>query len=405
MSSLASVRTGLDEMALSNFEKLKSARLGVIASTASVDFRLRHIVDLMKNSANCNVVRLFAPEHGVRGVYQAMEEVSTSVDLHTGIPVVSLYGSSEGSLTPKPETFEDLDVVVVDMQDIGSRYYTYAQTLCFAMRTAQKTGTKILVLDRPNPINGEDVEGSPLCSECKSFCGQYPVANRHGMTIGELAMLMHKGFCYGDNAVAPIPCELEIVCLENWSRRLYADEINWRWVQPSPNIPSVHSAVVYPGACLFEATNISEGRGTTQPFELLGAPFIDGRAWAEETLKSELQLEGAILRPVSFMPQFDKYKGKICDGIQIHVVDRERFKPFRWALALIATAARMYPDKFIWRQGAYEFIEDVQAIDLLFGSNEFRKCVERKTSLAKLLNAIAEFEAWFRNARQEFLLY
>jgi uncharacterized protein YbbC (DUF1343 family) len=399
------VQTGLDKLFASNFEQLKDQRLGIICNPSAVDCNLQHIVDLMVASDNCNVVKLFAPEHGVRGDLQDMEHVENIEDPKTQLPVISLYGNSLKSLTPANEAIEDLDTLVFDIQDVGSRYYTYAQTLAFTMMAAEKNEKKVVVIDRPNPIDGLSIEGTPLNDSCRSFCGLYPLPNRHGLTMGELAMMYKRGYKGPDYALAPVDCDLEVIKMDGWSREMFFTDTGLPWVQPSPNMPTLDTALVYPGMCLFEGTNLSEGRGTTKPFELLGAPFIDGHDWAEETQKQNLELEGAVLRPLGFVPKFSKFGNKHCGGLQLHITDAKTFQSYRWALALIAAAASLYPDKFNWRQETYEFVKDTPAIDLLYGSNNLRKVVETKKDIATLNSDLEKCEADFLEKREDYFLY
>jgi len=399
------VKTGIDLLSEQNFKSLKGKTLAVLAHPASVSSELRHTVDIIAASSNCKLQRIFAPEHGFRGDAQYMVAVKDEVDFTTGVEVASLYGSTRESLSPGEKQLSDIDVLLVDLQDVGSRYYTYTQTMLYCMQVAAKTGTKVLVLDRPNPIGGEMVEGAVLINSCRSFCGELPVANRHGLTIGEFAMLSNAGFSYGDNKHPALNCDLEVIRLENWQRNSYFDNTGLPWVLPSPNMPTLETALVYPGACLFEACNISEGRGTTRPFELLGAPFIDGRKWADATLNQGIVLTGATLRPTYFSPKFDKSSGQVCGAVQIHITDRAVFKPFRWGLALISAAAELYPKDFSWRKTSYEFIDSVPAIDLLYGSDEFRLAVEKRKGLAEIEKKLNSFEADYFSVRKSALVY
>lgn len=399
------VLTGLDVLRANHFKQLKGARLGILANQSSVDREFCHLVDLASSSSGLDVVRLFAPEHGFRGALQDMEQVTSSIDPLTQLEIVTLYGSGSKSLAPTSAALEDLDILVVDLPDIGSRYYTFATTLAYAMQVCGSYDVTVVVLDRPNPIDGVTIEGAALAKECHSFCGFTPVANRHGLTLGELARITQQGFGEGDDAVAPVVCELEIIAAKGWKREHGIEQTGLPWVIPSPNMPTPHTALVYPGTCLFEATNLSEGRGTTRPFELLGAPFINGRAWAKAVEEEGLQLEGAILRPTSFIPKFQKWRDQECSGVQIHVTDRASFKPLRWGLALISAAHRLYPDHFKWRNEEYEFVKDVPAIDLLYGTDRFRKLVTGNGMLSELGMELAQFESWYAEARRSFLLY
>ncbi|HQH28942.1 MAG TPA: DUF1343 domain-containing protein, partial [Oligoflexia bacterium] len=349
--------------------------------------------------------RLFAPEHGFRGEKQDMEQVTNSIDADTGLPLFSLYGSSKESLVPAAELFRDLDILLVDLPDIGTRYYTFAQSLAYCMQTAAITGTKVVVLDRPNPVNGVDFEGARLSVSCRSFCGYAPVANRHGLTLGELALAANRGFGEGDWRIPPAKCDLEIQQVRNWHREDFFDQTGLPWVLPSPNMPALDTALVYPGACLFEATAVSEGRGTTRPFELLGAPYIDGRLWAAETQKLNLGLNGVMLRPTSFIPKFNKWAGSVCGGLQIHVTGRRLLQPFRLGIALLYTLAQLYPDQFSLRAHAYEFVDQVPALDLLYGSSTLRSVLEGNSNLDAVLEELAMFEKWYAGARRDILIY
>ncbi len=399
------VQSGLDRLVSGGVAQLKGKRVGVLANQASVDSELRHIVDLLVSAPEVALIRILAPEHGLRGSAQDMVAVDDSVDPRTNIPVVSLYGSSPQSLHPREEHVRDLDLLVIDLQDVGSRYYTFTQSMMFAMEVCGRCGVKVLVLDRPNPIGGDIIEGALLEKEFRSFCGMHTVANRHGLTIGEFAHLVKKGFGEGENRTQGIPCELEVLPLSGWKREMSFHNTLLPWIYPSPNMPTIETALVYPGSCLFEATNLSEGRGTTKPFELLGAPYIDSAHWIEQTLNQGESCSGAILRPVSFVPQFQKWQHKVCHGVQIHVSDQKTFKPLRLALSLIGAAATLYPDEFSWRQEPYEFVKDLSPIDLLYGNFRFRKAIETGASLTSVFSEMDKFEQWYREERKEFLLY
>ena len=403
------VRTGLDILVDMDFQPLWGMRLGLLAHAASVDSRLFSILDLMQASPALDLRMIFSPEHGLSAAAQDMVSVSSSSlnnNQRLQIPVRSLYGATAESLVPAVEDFMEIDALVIDLQDVGSRYYTFIQTMAFAMRTAAAVEVKVFVLDRPNPINGLDFSGSSLQRACRSFCGLLPVPQRHGLTIGEAAWLYNRGFGAGDSKLEPINCELEIIEMEGWNRELFFDETSLPWVMPSPNMPTLDTALVYPGACLFEATNLSEGRGTTKPFEIIGAPFISGKAWADAALQQEVELLGAVLRPVEFEPQFHKWAKTTCGGVQIHVVDRVVFDPFRWGLALIASAKELYPREFAWRSDVYEFVRDVPAIDLLFGSPRLRELLDSAhPQISELLPDMQLFEDDYQNQRFSWLRY
>lgn len=402
---MSAVSTGLDKLVESDFAQLAGRKVGLICNPSAVDKNLDHAADLMVASKNCDLVKLFAPEHGIRGALQDMEQVKSFEDPKTRLPVVSLYGNSLKSLTPTNESLDDVDCLVFDIQDIGARYYTYAQTLAFCMLAASRLGKKVVVLDRPNPINGVTTEGTPLTDSCRSFCGLYPISNRHGLTIGEIALMFERGVDGSTFSVGTIPCELEVIKMEGWKREMHFDVTGLPWVLPSPNMPTLEAALTYPGTCLFEGTNISEGRGTTRPFTFFGAPYIDGHAWRDQIMQEEIELSGASLRPISFIPQLSKWAGRTCEGVELHISDPNSFRPLRWTLAMISAAAKLYPENFGWRQQTYEFVKDTPAIDLLYGSNNLRKVIETKKTILPLLPEMEEFEAHWNKVREEYFLY
>lgn len=400
-----SVKTGLDNLVQNNFKQLAGAKIGLIANQSTVDSNLNHIADLLFENKSCKLLKIFAPEHGFRGELQDMASVDSSIDKKTGLPIISLYGKSEESFAPSVEQLKDIDILVADLPDIGSRYYTFAQTIGYTLKIAAKAGIKVVLLDRPNPINGVDIEGSPLSKACRSFCGYAPVPQRHGLTLGELCLLMNQGFGEGEDRLEAANANLEIIKITNWKREQYFDETKIPWVIPSPNMPTLDTAIVYPGSCLIEATQISEARGTTRPFEFIGAPGIDADKLITEIYKQGVELKGAKLRAISFMPMFQKHAKTLCSGVQIHVTSRKDFKSFYWFLAMILSLKKTHPDIFSWRKEAYEFVKDIPAIDLLFGSSEFREVVASKGSLEKILAKCQSFENKFREERKKFLLY
>ncbi len=360
------MQTGLERFLDDPTRWVRSARVGLIANPTTVDRRFRHAIDLFHSHPDVNLVLLFGPEHGIRGAAQDMIHVGDAHDPVTHLPEVSLYGKTFESLTPRAEDLERIDVLLFDIQDVGARYYTYAATMALAMQAAAKAGVRFVVLDRPNPIGGAQVEGGGLQSGLENFCALYPVPQRHGMTVGELARLYNTTFAIG--------CDLDVIACEGWNRAQYYEETGLPWVMPSPNMPTVETAVVYPGMCLLEATNLSEGRGTTRPFELFGAPFIDGRALAAEL--DRCGIEGAIFRACSIEPTFHKHARQPCGAVQIHVTDRARFDSYRAGLAALASVKKLWPEDFQWRTEAYEFRDDVPAIDLLTGYPAVREAID-----------------------------
>ncbi|HJK92988.1 MAG TPA: DUF1343 domain-containing protein, partial [Polyangiaceae bacterium LLY-WYZ-15_(1-7)] len=337
-----SVATGLDRIVADDGgvrEAIAGKRIGLLAHPASVDRRLRHALPLLQELAEVRV--LFGPEHGWAGTAQDMAGVEGSAE--AALRVVSLYGSTAAELHPKASDLEGLDAVVVDLQDVGSRYYTFVWTAAFMLRVAAKAGVETVVLDRPNPIGGAVVEGMPQRPGYRSFVGLYDVAVRHGLTIGEMCewVRCREGI---DEAA------LRVVELRGWERRMWFDETGLPWVLPSPNMPTLDTATVYPGGCVIEGTTLSEGRGTTRPFEIWGAPGVAGAELAE------IEVEGATLRPLAFEPTFQKHAKATCGGVQVHVSDRERFRSYQAYLRWIAAALQQRPDDvFPWRTEEYEY--------------------------------------------------
>ena len=329
-------------------------------------------------------------------------------DRRTGIPVVSLYGETFDSLAPSAADLADIDVLVVDLQDVGSRYYTYIWTMVLAMEAAFRAGVAVIVLDRPNPLGGVAIEGGTVGEAYQSFVGLGAIPVRHGLTIGEVARLRLPGMPWGGARFArPIEGDLTVVPMRGWRRAMNFVEAGLPWVMPSPNMPTPATALVYPGQCLFEATNLSEGRGTTRPFEIVGAPFLDGYDWVAaltEMSRKELPLPGVRFRPLSFRPTFHKFAGRSCGGVQLHVTDRAAFRPYATGIALIASAHRLAPAEFRWRTEPYEFVADPSAIDLLTGSGDVRRTVDANGSLGELVASFNPFEREFAELRRPALL-
>ena len=396
------VATGLEVLCAERLDLLRGRRVGVLCHPASVTSELVHIVDRLI-AAGVRPTRLFGPEHGVRGEAQDMVGVADHRDSRTGIPVTSLYGETFESLTPTAADLEGLDVLVVDLQDVGSRYYTYVWTMALALGAATRAGVAVIVLDRPNPLGGVAIEGGTVLEACTSFVGLGAVPVRHGLTIGEVARLVAAGMPWGGARFAqPLDCDLAVVPARGWRRAMTFTETGLPWVMPSPNMPTPDTALVYPGQCLFEATNVSEGRGTTRPFEIVGAPFLDGYAWAAAMEKAKPP--GLRLRPIVFRPTFHKFGGKPCGGVQLHVFDAAAFRPYRTGVALIAAARVLGGDDFRWRTEPYEFVADPPAIDLLTGSGEVRAGIEAGAPLADIEASFVAFERLFAELRRPALL-
>jgi uncharacterized protein YbbC (DUF1343 family) len=396
------VATGLDVLISDRLDLLRGRRVGVLCHPASVTSDLVHIVDRLI-AAGVRPARLFGPEHGVRGEAQDMVGVADGRDTRTGIPVTSLYGETFESLTPTAAELEGLDVLVVDLQDVGSRYYTYVWTMALALGAAARARVAVVVLDRPNPLGGVAIEGGTVEEACTSFVGLGAVPVRHGLTIGEVARMVAAGMPWGGpRFFRPLDCDLTVVAARGWHRAMTFADTGLPWVMPSPNMPTPDTALVYPGQCLFEATNLSEGRGTTRPFEIVGAPFLDGHSWAAAL--AETPPAGLRLRPIAFRPTFHKFAGKACGGVQLHVADAAAFRPYRTGIALIAAARKLGGDEFHWRTEPYEFVADPPAIDLLTGSGDVRRAIDAGASLRDIEAKFAPFEGAFAELRRPALL-
>ncbi len=391
------VRTGLDVLVAEGFKRLRGQRVGLVAHPASVDARLRHAADLLLAAPGVRLEVLFGPEHGWLGQAQDLEAVPSATPADAAGPrVVSLYGDTVESLRPAPDQLEGLDVLVIDLQDVGARYYTFQATMLYALEAAHAVGLRLLVLDRPNPLGGVVVEGPRLMPGYESFIGAHDIAIRHGLTIGELAAL-YRSEKRLENA------GLEIVPCGGWKRSMSYDDTGLPWVLPSPNMPTVEAALVYPGQCLLEGTNLSEGRGTTRPFELCGAPWID--APALETQLNGRNLPGVGFRAAWFQPTFQKHAGCVCGGVQLHVRDRAAFASVRTGLAVLEALRSASGPRFAWRTEPYEFVADPIAIDLLFGSSRERLALEAGASCEDIVSAWAPEEAAFAERREPYFLY
>jgi uncharacterized protein YbbC (DUF1343 family) len=389
------MRTGLEKLLDDPRRVLQGARVGLVANPTTVDRELRHAADLLHAARDVDLRLLFGPEHGIRGSAQDMVGVGTNRDPATGLPEVSLYGATFESLSPSPAQLAEIDVLVFDVQDVGARYYTYAATMALCMRAAKTAGIRVVVLDRPNPIGGLQVEGGGLEPGLENFCALYPVPQRHGLTVGELARLYNTTFGIG--------CELEVVACDGWQRASYFDDTDLPWIMPSPNMPTLDTAIVYPGMCLLEGTNLSEGRGTTRPFELFGAPFVDGRALAAELEQSDLA--GVTFRPCTIEPMFQKHARKRCGAVQIHVVDRRAFDSYRTGLAVLVAAKKLWPNEFAWRTEIYEFRDDVPAIDLLTGFAAVREAIDAGRALDAVAAIAGRGSERYEAGRDAALLY
>jgi len=397
------VQTGLDILLEEDIAGLRGRRVGVLCHPASVSSRLVHIVDALA-AARVNLTRLFGPEHGIRGEAQDMIGVEGARDPRTGIPVTSLYGETAESLAPTAEALSDIDVLVVDLQDVGSRYYTFIWTMALSLQAAARVGVAVLVLDRPNPIGGVVIEGGEVDPAVGSFVGLGSIPVRHGLTIGEVARLVREGLPWGGERFAqPLDCDVQVIAMRGWHRGDYFDQTGLPWVLPSPNMPTVGTALVYPGLCLLEGSNVSEGRGTTRPFEILGAPFLDGFQLADR-LAAE-RLPGVLWRPLAFRPTFHKFAGQVCGGVQIHVVDQTVFRPYLTGVAVLRALRALAGEAFRWRTEKYEFVSDRPAIDLLTGGDAIRKGIEAGATLDELRATWQTAQDAFAERRRACLMY
>ena len=387
------IKIGLEVLLESKLDLLDGARVGLIVHPASINSRFEQTADLFEQHKRINLTALFGPQHGIRGATQDnMIEWQSFRDNQTGLPAYSLYGETR---KPAPEMLSGVDTLVFDVQDVGTRVYTFIYTMALAMEAARECDKRFVVLDRPNPISGVHIEGNILEPEFTSFVGMFPLAMRHGMTVGELALMFNREF--------EINCDLEVVRMEGWRRSMWYEETSLPWVMPSPNMPTVHTAVVYPGSVLFEGTTVSEGRGTTRPFELIGAPYIQPRVLIEELGKDNLP--GVVFRPVHFEPTFHKFAGQLCGGVQIHVTDRDAFKPVITGVAMTSAICRLYPGDFAWKRPPYEYVYDKLPFDVISGSSRLREQIEAGTPVADVE------ESWrgglndFAEQRAAYLLY
>jgi len=373
--------------------QLENQRIGVVSNPASVDRNLRHVVRTLGEAPNVTIGAIFGPQHGFRAdVQDNMIETGHAHDPTRSVPVYSLYSETR---EPTAQMLKGLDALVIDLQDVGSRIYTFIYTMANCLIGAHKHGVKVIVCDRPNPIGGVGVEGPMLVRGFESFVGQYPIPMRHGMTIGELAQFFNAEFGIG--------ADLDVARMEGWRREMYFDATCLPWVMPSPNMPTLDSAVVYPGCVLFEGTNVSEGRGTTRPFELVGAPWALAERFAEGMNRAGLP--GVRFRPAVFEPTFQKHSRTACGGCQLHVTDRAAFRSVETGVALIAAFRAADPDRFKWRDPPYEYEAHKMPIDILAGSSELREQIDGGVSAREIARSWEPSVGVFGKTRERFLLY
>lgn len=388
--------TGLDVLAHEGFSRLCGGRIGLVTHSAAVDRRFRQATELLAAAENVDLVAVFGPEHGLHGQAQDLESVTHAEAAAPARRTYSLYGDTAASLRPTAPQLAGINTLVIDLVDIGTRYYTFQATMKYCLEAAVPLGLCVVVLDRPNPLGGHLVEGPAVRLGYESFVGAHDIAIRHGLTIGELARLYAAEL--GLDAAA-----LDVVRCEGWQRGMRFEDCRLPWVLPSPNMPTSDTAVVYPGQCLLEGTNLSEGRGTTRPFEICGAPWINGESLASRLAACDLP--GVVFRPLTFRPTFQKHAGIDCGGVQMHVTDRDLFRPVRASLALLVEMRRQDPERFAWRTETYEFVDDPIAIDLLFGSGRERLAIEADVDWREIAAAWEPEERAFADRRRGALLY
>jgi uncharacterized protein YbbC (DUF1343 family) len=387
------VRSGLENFIASPPSWVQGRRLGLLCNPASVNAELRHARDLIARKLPGSLTALYSPQHGFYAEKQDNMIASDDMtDPVLNIPVFSLYGTTR---IPTKRMFDPIDILIIDLQDAGTRVYTFIYTMAYCLEAAQKYGKKVIVLDRPNPINGTVIEGNCLVPEYASFVGRYPIPMRHGLTIGELALLFNTHF--------HIHCELEVMALCGWNRKMYFADTGLPWIPPSPNLPTLSSAMVYPGQVIWEGTNISEGRGTTQPFELCGAPFIDTKLILAAL--SQYEIPGVFFRSVIFEPTSNKWKDQQCCGFQLHVTEPSAFQPYVTSLRLLQAIINHHGEYFQWKSPPYEYEYDRFPIDLIIGDKQIRRCIENFDNLDEIVRTWQPSMNEFKEISRQFYLY
>lgn len=383
------MKLGVEVFLEKHVKAYKGKRIGLLTNLTGVNRHLQPTIDLFYKHPGITLTTLFGPEHGLRGEVKEGELIKSSVDPYTNLPVYSLYKKEK---KPENTMLDDVDIVICDLQDIGTRYYTFIYTIANMMKLCGEHGKKVVILDRPNPINGDVVEGNRIQEGFMSFVGQYPIAVRHGLTIGEMAVFFNEQF--------RMSCDLKVIRMEGWSRDLYFDQTELLWVSPTPNTTGLDMCLLYPGTCLIEGTNVSEGRGTTKPFEIIGAPFINGRKLADEL--NSYKLDGVLFRSTVFKPQYSKFSGVVCEGVQIHVAERSKLKAFNFGLTLLQALYKLYPTELTFIKSNDS--KDHYFIDLLAGTEQLRKQLQTG-NLDDFMHTIKVDEDTFRSIRSPYLLY
>ena len=366
---------------------IKNKKVGLVTSTSGVNKHLKCTIDIINE--NFNLVSLYSPEHGIRGNFQAGEEVSTYVDEKTGVKVYSLYGENK---KPSKEMLKDIDILVFDIGDVGTRYYTYINTMGYCLEACKENNKKLIILDRINVLGGEKIEGNLLKEEYSTFVGMYQIPVRYSLTIGELALYI--------NSEKNIGCDLDIVKINGWERWMYQDDTDIMWISPSPNMPTLDTAILYSGMCLIEGTNVSEGRGTTKPFELIGAPWIDGYKLSD--IMNNKELSGVKFRPVFFTPMFSKYSGELCSGIQVHIMDKRKVNAYEVGINILEEIIKLDSNdnlKFNY------YPEYGYFLDALSGTNILREKLGKEISSKEFINSIRSEQYDFIKKSKKYHLY
>lgn len=390
---MAIVKTGLENLLSSPPDWMRRKRLGLLCNPASVDREFRHAGTLLNKRFPDQLTALFSPQHGFFAEKQDNMIESKSIrDPVLDIPIYSLYGKTR---IPTKDMTDSIDILIIDLQDVGTRVYTFIYTISYCLEAAKQAGIKTVILDRPNPINGVAVEGNILSPDFASFVGRYPIPMRHGLTVAEMSLMMNESF--------GIECDLSVIPMKNWKRPMFFDETGLPWVPPSPNLPTPTSAIVYPGQVIWEGTNISEGRGTTQPFEVFGAPFLDIEKMI--SFMGGRILPGATLRPLAFEPTSNKWQNEFCNGFQIHVTDRDQYNPYITSLKLLQGILKNFPGSFTYKSPPYEYEYKKLPMDLILGDKELRKQLENFDDLDEIETSWQHGIDEFRKISEPFILY
>jgi len=390
---MSKVSTGLDRFREEYWKKLKGCRLGLLANQASLDSKLTHAKEIILHLLPGQLKALFGPQHGHGGEEQDnMIETNHSIDKELEIPIYSLYSKYR---EPQPEMLDLLDVLIIDLQDVGTRVYTFASTMLNCLRAAKISGKKVLILDRPNPLGGAIIEGNLLMPELYSFVGPFSLPMRHGLTIGELALVFDQVF--------KIESDLDIIPMEGWGREMIWHDTGLKWIMPSPNMPLAETAYVYPGQVIWEGTNLSEGRGTCRPFEIFGAPFLETKMILQKLMHEAI--EGCYLQEITFRPTFHKWEGDLCRGFMIHVLDCRLFRPYFTTIAMLKTIIDLYGEAFRWKEPPYEYECERMPIDIILGNSELRKELESGEDLLQIKERWRFENKDFMEWRRPYLLY